>query len=535
MEIWGQLGVAALVVRWGLAVLVLLVGLGLLAGARLRILGGAMTVLSLGVMGYWYFTPERLALQKAANPDATAQGPAPAVADERPPVLVIHGFGSGPPDRDALTLAETGLFRVLLAGPGESDAPSGEIVVEDRPDCVERRTRQEGPAAPGAAGLVFSARTGFRRCGSLVAGPSDLPGHRADLWKYNAPGEPLPDYDGNGGLRGVMVLRLSRGPESKVVARREARARPVAGSAARSGAYGYDERPEHSLVTSWSSYDPDAVGFVLETFGVDPSDLPAAGKATPSELSEVAPGFVARARDESARLVVAASLVGGAAPLEGGAGAVARALGPAITGTGRVLAVRYRSECPVAQAVMSLGKMFSEACGREPAGRRAPDCVPPIRQDEYLERCTVGARSVVWDSEDAGRRTVVWGGETGEVSDVYIRQGARKAGVRRVHVERSDGPLDIAALGKGPSVWHFTGATECVERLTVVGQMVGVVGIDPERVRFRFRRSALDSFTPKSTEVAPLGWTREPPVKAAEQTELNPNQLDMLGKPRKGS
>jgi hypothetical protein len=192
MEVFVFFGLIILYARMVATIVVLLIGFIIAVFySKLRHIALTICVISVSHILYIFLTPERVDYF-GDPPMLTTSIGAPF---EVPPVLVIHGVFQGPTEarNDALALAETGLFRVLLAGLNRKDPIIGEAVLSSANNCVESRTDLSNVFRRiKTSDLIFTARTGFQRCAEIVLQSFEATDLRLDLWRTDAPGEPKP-------------------------------------------------------------------------------------------------------------------------------------------------------------------------------------------------------------------------------------------------------------------------------------------------------------------------------------------------------
>lgn len=388
MIVYALLGVVFLYARMVIAIAILLIGFVIfIPSSKLRYIGIAACVASLSYILYLFLTPERIDYF-GDPPMLTKFIGAPF---ESPPVLVMHGVFQGPTEarNDALALAETGLFRVLLAGLNRSDPIIGEAVLSSAGNCVESRANlSDGIRRTKTSDLIFTARTGFQRCAKIVFQPVEAGDLRLDLWRADAPGEPKPRSDGNPNLLGVVLLTLSKGGETRNVARIESNARRVANAYSRLGAYSYDSRPPNSKLSFYYGYDPDVIGLVLNAVRANIDNLPLEGRLSDQQLVEKSRNILARMKNSYDQRSVSAILLGvmqvkiseADGPLKD---IIVKSVGP-----GRLLEIRVPSDCPIAERLMET-KQFLQSCDnimqKQNSNQR---CSEPFDKIAYQEYCT---------------------------------------------------------------------------------------------------------------------------------------------------
>lgn len=497
MEVWYVIGIAYLYGRMLLLGFIALVGLGLCLRRSTRWLGAALA-LPTGLYGGWILlTPERLALMSQPPLVSTKLLDPPKPF---PTSLIFHdNYGYKPSEEtlkretlDALVLAETGLFRVFLAGMSENDPILGEAVLKASMDCAKSRSTIQdfGQNGPKIGGLSFTARTGFAQCAELSISPVTAPPDRLDLWISAPSGDPSSANFSDSA--GEMTLRATEGGTQRLIGTRQAHARYVPDALSRLGAYERDPRPEHSEIGVYATYDPDPVGFVLEALHVDPASLPAQGIVPDDDLSARAGEIVGSVSDSVGKLRVAVALIGA---MRGGqdviAGIEGRLAPTLLSGPPNPrLIVRVPSDCSVATRVAAGRAALAPVCTRASAAG-STSCMMPFAREEFLERCTTGFRDTIWDRAPKGRPTLILG-RNGEASGIGIGRADRRrsAVLNRITVQPAAGLIDLVLVSSDPTIWSFEGALGCVDRVTIVGDGQGVVGIGSTSIQFRNRRGA---------------------------------------------
>lgn len=495
MELWVYLNQFLFIAQWVVLVAALIIGLVMLltASSYWRMAGALVTAASSLSIAFLFFTPERLALTSYLRSLKAPAGPA-VTATPTQRTLVVHRVhdlgGQNGSLSDALTLAETGLFDVLLAKDNHAGARIvGRVDLVEADDCLERRLNPE--AKIGA--LMFTARTGFRRCGRVTPVDLDMPADRLDLWTYAPPGKPPSQGADRGDLRGVMALSLTERGQTRELAVWKKRDRA---EGSRNGKFHYEGREPHSMISSYLSYDPDPVALVLSVFGKNQETLPSTGIVPPHELVENAGAILERADARAAsvpgpkrELTLRAALALIGAPPRN-----SPEVGQLMTLASRhlsegMLQVRVPSDCPVAHAAFDFRQSLAPFCKVTDASSSGfRFCGVPIDPETYKERCLGGFRDAIWqDGTTKGRRTLLVQKESGRATTLAIGSQARRATLHHVDVGSEDGLIDLVIVSD-QAIWSFAGATECIGRITVLGKSSGLVGIPADRVAFRYRQ-----------------------------------------------
>lgn len=483
---------------------------------RTRLFGAAMAFASFGYMAYIFFTPDLLRMvQKPLEETSLRKADFPI-----PSVLVLHGsdfdFGgetSSYDVQDLLTLAETGLFRVVLAG-NAADAPVlGEAVLAYRGDCAELRSRpakDDFGAPPKLGALLFAARTGFQRCAIYVKGPVPLPPRRLDLWKdvpHNYMEKKRPED-----LRGIMTLSLIENGQQRDIAQRVTRSRAVPLS--RWGFYTYNSKPEYWDYGGAREYDPDVLEFVLAALHVEQASLPR-NRLSDAELVGRAGAIIHQVTTPTQKLRVAFSLAGAVHANPQMSRTILQNVSTAFAEFRRLWmvgfpTVRVQSDCQTALHVALGRQVLAPVCEQHASPPAAGDCVLPDRLLGMEDRCT-DLRKTVWDGEEKGLRTLIVGrGRGAGNSRIAISNPNNPAELRRIVIHPQQGLIDIALFDETNQsiIWTFDGSLGCLDRVTVIGKKSGVVGVEPGRVQFRDRFDELDHFLgqkPQSTMTTPSG------------------------------